>query len=276
MTAVIDPRARKAKPQSVLEVVRTTRLNDWMQRVTLGGPGYAAFIPNDFTDAYVKLVFVKPELGLTPPYDMAKLREELAPEDRPVTRTYTVRSIDAEARTLDIDFVIHGDEGLAGSWAANAQPGDQLVLSGPGGGYAPNPEADWHLLVGDASALPAISAALEHLPTDARGLAFVAVDHDEERQEITHPVGVDLIWHVEAGTASDPERLATLATSREWPAGDAQVFAHGERESIKALRRVFKEREIPRERLSISGYWAFGRTEDKFQAEKREPIGKID
>jgi NADPH-dependent ferric siderophore reductase len=270
------PAPRKAKPQTVLEVVRVTKLNDWMVRVTLGGEGFAAFQPNDSTDMYVKLLFVKPELGHTPPYDVAALREELAPEDRPVTRTYTIRSIDADAGTLDIDFVAHGDEGLAGPWAVNAKPGDQLVLLGPGGGYAPDATADWHLLVGDSSALPAISAALEAMPADAKGVAYVAVDHEEERQSLTVPEGIELVWHVEPGTAPDTERLARLVTSREWPEGRVQVFAHGERESIKALRRVFKERAVPREQLSISGYWAYGRTEDTFQAEKRTPIGKID
>jgi NADPH-dependent ferric siderophore reductase len=53
-----------------------------------------------------------------------------------------------------------------------------------------------------------------------------------------------------------------------------RVFAHGERESIKAIGKVL--RNVPREGVSISGYWARGRTEDVFQAEKREPVGRID
>ena len=31
----------------------------------------------------------------------------------------------------------------------------------------------------------------------------------------------------------------------------------------------------PGGQLSLSGYWAAGRTEDVFQAEKRQPIGQI-
>ncbi|MGO1452757.1 MAG: SIP domain-containing protein, partial [Brevibacterium yomogidense] len=54
------------------------------------------------------------------------------------------------------------------------------------------------------------------------------------------------------------------------------VFAHGERESIKQVRGLLKEHELSREQISISGYWAYGRNEDRFQSEKREPIGKID
>ena len=60
-------------------------------------------------------------------------------EQWPHTRTYTVRWVDHGSRELAIDFVIHGDEGLAGPWAASAQPGDSLIFTGPGGGYNPDP-----------------------------------------------------------------------------------------------------------------------------------------
>ena len=42
--------------------------------------------------------------------------------DRTRVRTYTVREWDGER--LTIDFVVHGDEGVAGPWALPAQPGD--------------------------------------------------------------------------------------------------------------------------------------------------------
>ena len=55
------------------------------------------------------------------------------------------------------------------------------------------------------------------------------------------------------------------------------VFCHVERGITKQLRRLLvKEAGIPREQISISAYWALGRIEDQFQAEKREPIGAID
>ena len=81
-----------------------------------------------------------------------------------MTRTYTVRSWAPAARELTLDFVVHGDEGLAGPWAQQAQPGQQVRFLGPGGAYSPSQDADWHLLAGDESALPAIAAALEAMP----------------------------------------------------------------------------------------------------------------
>ena len=68
------------------------------------------------------------------------------------------------AQQLTIDFVVHGDVGVAGPWARTAQPGDELDLVGPGGAYTPDPDADWHLLAGDASVIPAISASLPRIP----------------------------------------------------------------------------------------------------------------
>lgn len=228
---------------------------------------------NEFTDAYVKLLFVKPELGLTPPYDEAALREQLDPEDLPVRRTYTLRWVDRESELLAIDFVVHGDEGVAGPWARAAQPGDTVAANGAGGAYAPDPTADWHLLIGDESALPAIAAALEAMPEDATGYAYVQVGEDSGRIEIKGPDGIQLSWLT--GPASLTTLLADAVAAGPWPQGRVHVFAHGERESMKAVRALLKERSVPREDLSLSGYWAYGRTEDTFQAEKREPIGQI-
>lgn len=273
----LAPPARKARPQTVLEVVRTERLTPHLVRVHAGGPGFAAFSPNDFTDAYVKIVFAKPELGLEPPYDVAALRETLAPDDLPVTRTYTVRHVDTVAGTVAIDFVVHGDEGVAGPWAAAAQPGDRLAFSGPGGGYAPDPAADWHLLLGDESATPAIAASLEALPAEATGVALIECDGPDDELDLVAPRGVEVRWlHRGDLTTGSTTVLADAVAALGWREGRVQVFAHGERESMKALRgELVGRRGIPRADLSLSGYWARGRTEDRFQAEKREPIGQI-
>ena len=268
--------ARPPRPQHVMEVLSRTELGPSLVRLELGGDGFSTFPETPSTDAYVKIVFAKPELGLEPPYDLAALRETLPGEDIPVTRTYTVRSVDREAGTLTLDFVVHGDEGLAGPWARDAQPGDRVAFMGPGGAYSPDPQADWHLLAGDLSAVPAIAAALEAMPDDARGLAFLVVDSDEDRLELTAPQGVEVVWTTGAQGGAATELLSTVLQSRPWPDGRVQVFAHGERESIKLVRRLLKERGIERDQISISGYWAHGRNEDRFQSEKREPIGKID
>ena len=147
-----------------LQVRRTERLSPHMIRVVAGGDDLAAFPDTAHTDRYVKILFPRPGVAYPKPFDMDAVRAAHPREQWPVVRTYTIRSLDLAAGELTIDFVHHGDVGLAGPWAAAAQPGDPLLLLGPGGAYAPDPTADWHLLVGDESALPAIGAALERVP----------------------------------------------------------------------------------------------------------------
>lgn len=264
---------RPPRPQAVLTVLSSEWITPATIRLVLGGDGFSALNLNDYTDAYVKLLFVKPELGFTPPYDEAQLRADLPAEDQPVRRTYSLRWVDREKQQLAIDFVVHGAEGVAAPWARDARPGDTLVASGAGGGYAPDPTADWHLLIGDESAAPAIAAALEALPADATGYVYVQAAEESGKIAFETPEGVQITWLVGPGT--ETEMLADAVTAGPWPEGRVQVFAHGERESMKLIRRLLKEREVPREDLSLSGYWAQGRTEDRFQAEKREPIGVI-
>lgn len=270
--------ARKPRPQRVLTVDSTERLGPHLVRIILAGESLADFGAEEYTDAYVKLLFVDSSLGLEPPYDLAALRESAPADRQPVTRTYTVRAIDRAARRLAIDFVTHGDTGFAGPWAQSARPGDRAVVMGPGGGYAPDAGAGWHLLAGDLSAAPAIAGALEALPSSAKGVALLEVELEEDVLELSAPAGVEVSWLVNPDT-DDVDFLARAVDAAPWPTEEAkgavQVFAHGERESIKAVRKVLKQRGTPRDAISISGYWARGRTEDAFQAEKKTPIGTI-
>lgn len=268
---------RKNRPQVSLTVLRKEQLSPHMVRIVAGGEGFGDFVDNGFTDSYVKIIFPQPGVTYPQPFDLATARQALPREQWPTTRTYTVRWVDEAARELAIDFVVHGDEGLAGPWAAGARPGETLTFTGPGGAYRPSPDADWYLLAGDEAALPAIAAALEALPADAAGLAFLEVDSDADVQPLSAPEGVQVSWLTRNGEPAGSSRLLVDAVAgARWPAGRVDVFAHGERGYMKALREVFfTQRGLDRSQVSLSGYWAQGRVEDVFQAEKKLPVGKV-
>ncbi|MGW6024579.1 siderophore-interacting protein [Streptomyces sp. NPDC055099] len=260
--------ARKAPKAHVAQVVRTERLTPHMQRVVLGGEGLAEFTVGDSTDHYVKLLFDAEGVTYPEPFDMQRIREEFPRDQWPVTRTYTVRSWDPQTRELAVDFVVHGDEGLAGPWAQHVQPGATVRFLGPGGGYAPDADADWHLLAGDESALPAIAASLEALPEGAKAYAFVEVADADEEQKISSVA--EIVW-LHRGQRPVGEALVEAVRALDFPAGDVQAFVHGEAGFVKELRRYLRvERQVPRERLSISGYWRLGDNEDGWQASKRD------
>ncbi|WP_329132623.1 siderophore-interacting protein [Streptomyces sp. NBC_00670] len=260
--------ARKPRKLHTGQVIRTERLTPHMQRVVLGGDGLAEFGTGGYTDHYVKLLFPLEGVTYPEPFDLQRVREEYPREQWPVTRTYTVRAWDAETRELTLDFVVHGDEGLAGPWAARAKPGDVLRFNGPGGAYAPDTSADWHLLAGDESALPAIAAALESLPDGTPAHAFLEVSGPEEEQKFDSDAQVT--W-LHRGDRPVGEALVEAVRSLRFPEGRLHAFVHGEAGFVKELRRLLRvELSVPREDLSISGYWRLGHNEDGWQASKRE------
>jgi NADPH-dependent ferric siderophore reductase len=219
-----------------------------MVRLIVTGSDLEGFGAGQFTDHYVKCRF----------------------GDR--TRSYTVRHWDPESLRLTLDFVVHGDAGFAGPWAARARPGDRLEMMGPGGAYAPDPEADWHLMVGDDAALPAIAASLGRIPAGVPVFAVVEVDGPDHQQELDSPGDLRLNWvHRERGPGEDPALQLDAVQALALPDGRGQAFVHGEATAVRLIRRhLVLERALPVGSLSVSGYWKLRRTDEEWRAEKRE------
>ncbi|TGD88082.1 siderophore-interacting protein [Mycolicibacterium sp. CH28] len=270
------------RPLHTFQVLGTERLTAHIVRVVLGGTGFDTFTPGEFTDSYVKFVFVRDDIDVAAlPYPLTlDSFGGLPPEHQPTVRTYTVRRVDPEVRQITVDFVVHGEHGVAGPWAASAQPGDTIYLMGPSGAYSPDPAADWHLFAGDEAGLPAISAALEVLPPNAVGKVFVEVAGPEDEIELSAPDGVEVYWIYRGGRADlvpedragDHAPLVEAVTTAQWLPGQVQVFIHGEAQSVMHNLRPYirKVRGVDAKWASISGYWRRGRTEETFRQWKRE------
>jgi len=229
-------------------VQEVTWLTPSMVRIIVGGSDLEGFGAGQFTDHYVKCRF----------------------GDR--TRSYTVRHWDPESLRLTLDFVVHGDAGFAGPWAARAKPGDCLEMTGPGGAYAPDPAADWHLMVGDDAALPAIAASLGRVPAGVPVFTVVEVDGLEHQQQLDSPGDLRLTWvHRERGPGEDPALQLQAVQALALPEARGHAFVHGEATAVRLVRRhLLVERGLPVESLSASGYWKLRRTDEEWRAEKRD------
>jgi NADPH-dependent ferric siderophore reductase len=271
------------RPLQAFEVVSTEQLTPHMVRVALGSSNFDTFVPTKFTDSYVKLAFVADDIdvgALPQPLTMDSFAD-LPPEQRPPVRTITVRRVDEQARQIAVDIAVHGEHGVAGQWAATVEPGQRIYLMGPSGAYAPDPAADWHLLAGDESALPAISVALEALPESAIGKVFIEVAGPDDEIPLTAPEGVEVNWILRGGRADlvpedragDHAPLIEAVTTALWLPGQVQVFIHGEAQAVMHNLRPYirKERGVDAKwASSISGYWRRGRTEELFRQWKKE------
>lgn len=256
-------------------VQRTEHLSPTMIRVVLGGDGLAGFEPTEHTDQYVNALFVPEGAAYAAPFD-AESVAAFPPEFKPRGRRYTIRRWDAGRREVTIDFVTHGDIGFAGRWAQRARPGDALQITGPSGGYAPDPDADWYLMAGDESALPAIAASLEVVPEGRRCVALIVVDDAECEQALASPGDLDLVWLRRADSSDATQLLADAVAALDFPPGRPDVFVHGEAGEIRRVRKhLIAERGLERDAMSISPYWRRAHDDEAWRAVKRDWLTQV-
>lgn len=259
----------RARTVGTAVVVRTERLTPHMVRLVLGGDGLAEFGAGAYSDHYVKLLFEPEGVRYAEPWDMDVIRATHRREAWPRQRAYTVRAWDPARLELTLDFVVHGDEGLAAPGRPASSPASSSTSSAPAAA-TPRPLADWHLLAGDESALPAIAASMERMPRGAQVHAFIEVDGPADEQDIRTPDGITPVW-LHRGDRPVGAALVEAVTSLRFPSADVHAFVHGEAGFVKELRRHLRlDRGVPRERLSISGYWRLGETDEGWRAIKRD------
>ncbi len=150
-------KAKKSKRRYTAQVLETQPLSPHMRRITFGGKGLRGFATHDLTDQYVKFEIPPPGADYQAPYDLDEIKRILPKKERPRSRSYTVRDWDPKRGRLIVDFFVHGKSGVGSAWAAAAESGNRIHLRGPRGRYRPDPAAEWHLMVGDEAAIPALA-----------------------------------------------------------------------------------------------------------------------
>lgn len=255
---------RKNTTLCQVQVLRTERVSPSFVRVTVGGEALRPLVNHGY-DHWFRL-FLPREQGETN-YNLPKRVDmrgyvqylRMPAETRPPMRNYTVREFRPEALELDIDFVVHGDEGLATRFATRAKPGDSVALLDQGAGFEFDPTAEQHLLVTDETGLPAVAGILRDLPRDARGTALIEIPHADDAREIDSPPGVHVDWLVrDAGAV--PGTLALEAVKKlSLPEGKLSAYLVGEQALATGARRwLVNELGVPKKSILFSGYWRHG------------------
>ena len=225
-TQASDPRAprrvRHEPRRRTLTVRQVETIAAHMIRVTLSGD-LDGFTSLGFDD-HVKMFFP----------DGTKNAEGVP---NMLGRDFTPRRYDPAQDTLEIDFAIH-DAGPATRWAAQAKPGDTLALGGPRGSFIIPTTYDWHLLVGDETALPAISRRLAELPARTRTVVVAEVDGRDDETALPTAADATVTWaHRNGVAAGDSDVLAKTLAKLKLPAGDYYGWVACESLIAKALRR---------------------------------------
>jgi NADPH-dependent ferric siderophore reductase len=225
-----------------LEIVDVADLGTGMRRVLFTGPALGEFAYRAGQD--VMLV-----LGGTP--------------DRPLSRRYSIRSLNRGV--LELNIVTHGVLGPGARWAANAQVGDRVDGVGPRGKVFLDPDADWHLFLGDESAAPASLNMLEALGESVPGMAYLEVaSRADELPTDAHQV----TWLHRGDTAATSSRLLvdTMSSVKLLPGG-GQVYIAGEVQVVAEVQRAALARGLEPEQIFAKAYWGRG----KANADRGEP-----
>lgn len=224
-------RVRHELRQREVEVVRAESMGSDFISVTFRGDALEDFVSASFDD-HVKFMFA-------------------GPDGEHVRRDYTPRRFDCDRRELTIEFACHGN-GKASDWARHAVVGQRAVVAGPRGSMIVPTDYDWHLLAGDASALPAMRRRLEELSASAKVLV-IALANAADRHPFTTKAQLDLHW---VGSASE---LVSALRAIPLPPGEGFVWCAGEAAAMADVRDVLsREKGHPKEAMRIAAYWKRG------------------
>ncbi|MBD9664789.1 NADPH-dependent ferric siderophore reductase [Variovorax beijingensis] len=240
-----------------LAVQTVQRLTPHLIRITLAGDDLEGFASPGFDD-HAKIFFPDAAGQLALP-TMGPDGPVWPAGGRPAMRDYTPRRHDARANTLELDFALH-EAGPATQWAERARPGDVLGVGGPRGSFIVPTAFDWHLLIGDDTALPAIARRLAELPAGARVVVLAEVDSEADQVPFETQAELTLKWVHRNGAEPglSPVLLDTLK-AMELPAGDFHAWVGCESAIAKALRaHLVGERGANPKWTRASGYWRRG------------------
>lgn len=227
-------RVRFELQQRQVEVLNVEQTSEGFVTVTFTGPLLAQFNSLSFDD-HIKFIFTNSQ-------------------GESVRRDYTPRSFDNTKRELSIEFALHA-HGDAADWARRARPGDQAIIAGPKGSMIIPHDFDWHLLIADASSLPAVARRLEELPADATVIALIQIEHDSDRRALHHSSASVIRW------VDSHQRLLEMVKEMPLPEGEGFSWIAGEHHFVLQARDWLLEQGQPKELIKAAAYWKKGETD---------------
>ena len=237
----------ETKPRGPLSQVVSFLARKGRRVWTLTVEGKEQLTPN-----MVRMTFSGADLGEL----IWKRGQDLVLEFPAGRRHYTIRKFDG--RRLAIDFVLHG-ESPAGDWVRAAKAGDRLDAAGPRGHTYVRP-ADWHLMIGDETCIPAIFAMLEGLTRTDRAFVFLEIGEDAERQAVESAAAVEIVWLSRNGAPPGPSGILHDAVKDfVFPQGLGHATIIGETHNVRAIRQSLIARGLGKDQCSAEGYWRPGR-----------------
>lgn len=233
---------------SILTVTNTQSITPRVRRITFSTTDMARFEKQDAIHLRIMVNFD----------DFLTQRKSQGPDPDvvPVWRRYTVRAVDPSSNHVMIDFFLHDTDGPGVNWAKSAQPGDKVGISSLSGcGFKP---ADWYLIAGDETSLPAIGRLVEDLPTHAEATAIIIVSNPDEGQQLKSPANLDIKWIYRDCCDDIQAKFLTAIQRVAYPSDDRKklIWAGCDVQTARKIRQYVRDKHgFSKEEQAVFGYW---------------------
>lgn len=263
-----------SSPPRYISVQKIEQLSPHLRRIY--------FSSDDFSDlsvhqngAHIKLFFPE-QAHLIPllPKRTAQGKIFWPQAKKPMTRTYTIRNFFEKAQLLVVDFVMHGDGGVAAHWANHAKIGNVIGLAGPGGPRRFNSNADYWIFIGDLSSLAMISASLEQLPEHAQGQIWIEIEDQADKICFAYPNAMQINWIIK--DQNTETKILKALRCYDWTSKVISVSLAGEHSRVLTLRNfLLKDIQLSKSYLYAVPYWKETENEESYHEERHQFIDAV-
>lgn len=251
-----------------VEVAGREALSPGMVRLTFSGQELSEFRSTGIGDEYLRLFFPDEESGEVVLPMIDDQGRWTYRDDKPAVRcaTYTVRRFTPERSELDIDFVVH-EGGVASSWAQAALPGSQMIVNRPRGLYELPADAEWQLLMADATGIPALARLLEQTPAHVKSRVVIEVAEQGHQQPLPDHPGAVVTWIEGHGNGTAPSVLHVAFNGISLPGTPGYIWVAAEQTPVRAIRKHARQvLKWPSDRSKLVAYWIEDKAHKKHDA----------
>lgn len=183
------------------------------------------------------------------------------PSGETTRRRYSVRSVNLERDELTL-WINRHHGGPGATYLASLATGDTLDVVGPRGKITLHEMADWHLFVGDLSALGSFYRLAEAIEPPGRAIFIVELDDPNDAVTATFDEGLGItgIFVDRQGRAgNDAEGLLRGLAAFATPPDEGHAYLFGEFSVIKAVAAALRDRGLDDGSISSKAFWRAGR-----------------